>query len=170
MMEDIYLFHGKGGSPQGSVSVLQRALEPMLPPARYFRPHLLHHDPSLPAETALAALPELKIPSGAVVIGISLGGLVAARLQETLRPDLSVVCISTPTWADGVRLERSMPARAAFYSSNDEVILGRTAEWPSLATAFDVPSLSHDTDRHVELLARLIKAYLNKEDVRLLIP
>ncbi|GAC1648819.1 MAG: hypothetical protein NVS9B15_07770 [Acidobacteriaceae bacterium] len=90
------------------------------------------------------------------MIGVSLGGLVAAKLQEDGRQDLRVICISSPTWADGVRLERKMQRRFAIYGSNDEVIAGRTAEWPALAEAHEVDWLTHDTDAHKVRLARFI--------------
>jgi esterase/lipase len=35
----------------------------------------------------------MQIPPRALVVGISLGGLVAAKLQETGRPDLVVVVL-----------------------------------------------------------------------------
>ena len=161
-MKPIYLFHGKGGSPQGSVKLLESTLRPLLPNHDYFRPELLHHDPAILAEDSLAALDELKIPDHAIVIGISLGGLIAARLQETSREDLTVIGISSPTWADGVRLQRRMRNRLAIYSSNDEVIAGRTCDWPSLAEANDIPTLTHNTDQHVTVLAQLISAYMAK--------
>ena len=165
MEKRICLFHGKGGSPNGSVSILEKALRPSFPDAEFVRPLLRHTDPNILAEESLADLDQLGIAPSTVVIGISLGGLIAARYQEMTRPDLTVVCVSSPTWADGVRLERPMPLRAAFYSSKDEVIMGRTAEWPSLAKAWDIGTLTHDTDRHAELLARAIAAYLKGEDV-----
>jgi pimeloyl-ACP methyl ester carboxylesterase len=168
--EQIYLFHGKGGSPNGSVSILERELRPLLPHASFTRPQLLHHDPNVLAEDSLAALDELQLPVAAVVIGVSLGGLIAARLQEATREDLTVVCISSPTWADQVKLQRRMQKRVSFYSSADDVIQGRTAQWPSLAQAYDVRTLSHDTDRHAQLLARLTAAYLKNEDVSQSLP
>ena len=161
MARDLYLFHGKGGSPNGSVSVLESALRPYFHDAPFHRPQLRHHDPNVLAEDSLAALSELKLPPEVTVIGISLGGLIAARMQETTRADLTVVCVSSPTWADGVRLERSMANRAAIYSSNDEVIQGRTNDWPSLARAIEIPELTHDTDKHADLLARTIASYLS---------
>jgi pimeloyl-ACP methyl ester carboxylesterase len=165
MGKQIYLFHGKGGSPNGSVRILEEALRFKLPGTNFIRPLLRHSDLNVLAEDSLAGLAELRLLPSAIVIGISLGGLIAARHQEIARPDLTVVCISSPTWADAVRVERSVSNRAAFYSSNDEVIAGRTAEWATLAAAWDITTLTHDTDQHAELLARGIAAYLNGEDV-----
>src|SRR4051812_26278030 len=108
MPREIYLFHGKGGSPAGSVSVLEKALRPNFEGATFARPLLPHHDPNLPAEHSLAGLTNLHIPQSATIIGVSLGGLIAARLQEISRQDLTVICVSAPTWADGVRLDRPM--------------------------------------------------------------
>jgi pimeloyl-ACP methyl ester carboxylesterase len=64
----------------------------------------------------------MQIPHGALLVGISLGGLVAAKLQELGRNDLKVVAISSPTWADNVVLEAQQEQRLAFYSSQGSVI------------------------------------------------
>ncbi len=165
----IILLHGKGGSPDGSVSQLEKELRRYIPasiPEELFqRPKLLHSAPNALAEESLADLAARNLPEKAVVIGVSLGGLVAAKLQEQGRYDLSVICISSPTWADGVRLEKRMPNRIAFYSSRDEVIAGRTGKWPQLAQAFDLPWLTHDTDQHKGPLAKLVVVYMKGEDV-----
>ncbi len=162
-MQDIFLFHGKGGRPTGSVMQLEELLRPEFPQVRFHRPALLHGDPTVPAEDSLRALAELAIPEGATVIGISLGGLLAARLQETARRDLRVIAISSPTWADGVSLAEKMPRRLALYSSRDTVIEGRTADWPQLAEARDLPWLTHNTDAHKQPLAEIIAGYLHGE-------
>lgn len=157
---NIYLLHGKGGRPTGSVLQLEQLLRPQFPGSNFTRPALLHGDPAIPAEASLGALSRLPISEAAAVIGVSLGGLLASALQETERPDLRVVCISSPTWADRVRLERRMPNRVALYSSRDEVIQGRTSEWPRLAEAYDLPWLTHDTDVHKAPLTGLLRAFL----------
>jgi pimeloyl-ACP methyl ester carboxylesterase len=118
-----------------------------------------------PAEHSLAFLAQLTVEPGALLIGISLGGLVAAKLQETGRKDLHVICISSPTYADGLDLERRMPGRLALYSSLDAVIAGRTSRWPHLAEALDLPWLTHDTDAHKVALARLIVACISGSDM-----
>ena len=155
----------KGRKPERERQHPRKSVATKLHDAEFVRPLLRHTDPNILAEESLADLDQLGIAPSTVVIGISLGGLIAARYQEMTRPDLTVLCVSSPTWADGVRLERPMPLRAAFYSSKDEVIMGRTAEWPSLAKAWDIGTLTHDTDRHAELLARAIAAFLKGEDV-----
>jgi len=155
-----YLLHGKGGRPTGSVLQLDECLRPLLPDVAFHRPTLLHSNPNVLAEHSLADLQTKDITPNSIVVGISLGGLVAARLQELGRDDLTVICISSPTWADDVKLERRMSRRAAFYSSSDVVITGRTARWPELADAYDVPWLSHDTDAHKVSLSLLIAAWI----------
>lgn len=139
---------------------LEKLLRPEFPRIRFHRPALLHGDPAVLAEDSLRALEHLGIPEEAMVIGISLGGLVAARLQETVRRDLQVIAISSPTWADGVTLAEKMPRRLALYSSRDAVIEGRTADWPRLAEARDLPWLTHDTDAHKQPLTEIIAGYL----------
>ncbi len=163
--ENIFLFHGKGGSPGGSVLQLEELLRGRFPRTRFVRPALLHGDPEVTAEASLERLRDLEIPNGSAVIGISLGGLVAAKRQESGRGDLHVICISSPTWADGVALSQRMIRRLALYSSLDSVIKGRTDKWPPLAQAYDLPWLTHDTDKHKEALAHIVAAALNHEDV-----
>jgi len=165
----IFLLHGKSGSPEGSVSEIEAALTKHLPELKYFRPLMPHANPASPAERSVEALQRLEIPSGATLIGVSLGGLVAAKFQEEHRPDLQVICINSPTWADGVRLEQHSSRRVAFYSSDDEVITGRTEDWPKLAESYDLPWLTHDTSAHVPRLVQLILAYRNGDDVRQLV-
>lgn len=97
---------------------------------------------------------------------ISLGGLIAAKLQEVERGDLDVICLNTPTWVDDVRLEHRMPNRLAFYSTNDPAIHERTADWPKFATASDLAWIDkHDTDPYRVLLAQLMFAYLDGDSV-----
>jgi pimeloyl-ACP methyl ester carboxylesterase len=159
------LLHGRGGRPTGSALQLEECLRQYFPAAEFQRPQLLHGDPQVPAEKSLEDLAQLAIPKSAIIVGISLGGLVAARLQETSRPDLCVYCVSSPLWAEGVRLEQKPNHRVALYSSHDEVIAGRVQEWPQFAQAWDLPWLSHDTDRHKQRIAALIAASLRHEDV-----
>lgn len=157
----VYLLHGKGGSPAGTVALLQQTLERRWPGLEFVRLRLPHSDPTVPAEASVEYLLNADIPQGALLVGISLGGLVAAKLQERGRSDLQVIAISSPTWADEVELETRVTQRLAFYSSHDEVISGRVAEWPQLASfARDLPWLDHDTDRHIKYLARIFDAFL----------
>lgn len=160
LMPQVYLLHGKGGSPQGSVSKLEPLLRAAHPEFLYQRLLLPHHDPHVLAEASVDYLRQFNPVRESRVIGISLGGLVAAKLQEQFRPDLAVACISSPTWADGVRLEQRPPNRIAIYSSRDDVIAGRTAEWPQLAEAYDMAWLSHDTDAHRERICKLLNRWL----------
>lgn len=167
--QKIILLHGKGGSPEGSVKEIEGSLRRRYPELEssfvFERPRLLHSAPEVLAEDSLADLRGRQIAANTVLIGVSLGGLLAASLQEQDREDLRVICINSPTWADGVKLERRMADRIAFYSSSDEVIAGRTQEWPRLATAHDLPWLTHDSDLFKEEFARLIFAWLNGASV-----
>ncbi len=160
-MKQVYLFHGKGGSPKGSVS----KIEPLLQEAHvgffFHRLLLPHSDPNAPAEKSVKYLQDFSLPPNAWLIGISLGGLVAAKLQELGREDLNVAAISSPTWADGVHLESKPQKRVAIYSSNDEVIAPRTAEWPNLAESYNFAWLTHDTDAHKERICKLLNLWLD---------
>jgi pimeloyl-ACP methyl ester carboxylesterase len=167
---EFILLHGRGGRPTGSVLQVEECLRQHFPLAKFQRPQLLHGDPQVPAEESLRELEKLPFAIGSIVIGISLGGLIAARLQETNRPDLHVYCVSSPLWAEGVRLQQRPLSRFAFYSSRDEVIAGRVQDWPQFAQAWDIPWLSHDTDRHKEHIAELIAASLRGDDIDSLLP
>jgi pimeloyl-ACP methyl ester carboxylesterase len=156
----VFLLHGKGGSPTGSVLRMENVLARHWPELAFHRPLLPHNDPQAPAERSVEFLRTMDIPQSALVIGISLGGVVAAGFQERARPDLQTIAINSPTWADGLRVERWMENRVAIYSSRDEVIAGRTAEWPRLAQAYEFAWLGHDTDPHLKYLVRLIDWYL----------
>ena len=159
----VYLLHGKGGSPNGTVLKLQDCLQEKWPHLKYVRPGLPHKDPTVPAESSVDFLRNMRLETGSLVIGVSLGGLVAAKVQEELRQDLHVVCISSPTWADGVKLERRTTNRVALYSSADEVIADRIANWPLLADAHQFEWLTHDTDRHLDALTRFVSSYIRGE-------
>jgi len=157
----VYLLHEKGGSPDGTVKTLQSVLELHWPGLEFIRPALPHHDPALPAEASVENMLRMPIPLNALLVGISLGGLVAAKLQEVGREDLQVIAISSPTWADGVALERVASNRLAFYSSKDAIVETRVAQWPELASfARDLEWLNHDTDQHLKYIARLFDWYI----------
>lgn len=164
-MQQIYLLHGKGGSPQGSVSKIEPLLRAAHPEFNYQRLLLPHHDPNVLAETSVRYLREFDLARDARVIGISLGGLVGAKLQEDGRADLQVACVSSPTWVDGVRLTKKLENRLAIYSSNDEVIAPRVSDWPSLAEAYDLPWLTHDTDKHKERIVEMLKRWIERKPV-----
>lgn len=161
----IYLLHGKGGSPNGSVSQLEAELSVCQPNQNYIRPLMPHTDPSVMAGVSVQHFRSLGVPQGTLIIGVSLGGLVAAKLQELERPDLHVVCISSPTHADDTALTKQMEHRVSLYSSADSVIAGRTERWPELAEAYDLPWLDHDTDKHKIPLGRILCAYMQGLDV-----
>ena len=162
-MRQIYLLHGKGGSPQGSVAKLEPLLREAHPEYDYHRLMLPHHDPRILAERSVEYLREFNLMRETHVIGISLGGLVAAKLQEASRPDLRVACLSSPTWADGVQLLKKPSHRLAIYSSHDEVIADRVSDWPQLAEAYDLPWLTHDTDAHKERIGQLLNRWIAGE-------
>ena len=164
-MKQVYLFHGKGGSPQGSVSKVEPLLRAVHPEFQYQRLLLPHHDPNVRAEASVSYLRDFNLMMDSFVIGISLGGLVAAKLQEESRPDLRVAAISSPTWADGVQLRKHPGNRLAIYSSNDEVIAPRTSDWPNLAEAYNFPWLTHDTDAHKERICQMLNVWLEGGDL-----
>jgi hypothetical protein len=169
----ICLFHGKGGKPEGSVLQLEQALR-AIPNSLFkhipiIRPLLAHTAESVTAEESFEHTshqygPYLK--TGALVIGISLGGLIAAKLQEVSRPDLHIIAINAPTGVDNLRLDQYMENRVSLYNSRDIIIAGRTATWPLLTSmAYDLPWLTHNIDDHRYSLALLISTYVNGGDL-----
>jgi pimeloyl-ACP methyl ester carboxylesterase len=164
----VYLLHGTGGSPNGSVLQLETELRVCAPNQIYVRPFMPHSDPTVAPSVSVSHLRELVVPQGALIIGISLGGLVAAKLQETGRADMHVICINSPTWARDVELKHRMNHRVSLYCSGDEVIAGRTEKWPQLAEAYDLPWLfDHNTDPHKHRLVSILNAYLETGKVSL---
>ena len=77
---------------------LQAVLEQHWPGLNFIRPDLPFHDPRSPADVAVKELLRIEIPEGSLLVGLGLGGLVAARLQELGRQDLQVIAIGSPTW------------------------------------------------------------------------
>jgi pimeloyl-ACP methyl ester carboxylesterase len=160
-IEEVYLLHGKGGSPDGTVKRLVEVLEPRWPQLTFVRPKMAHSDPTAPAEASVEQLRQMDLPRNALMVGISLGGTVAAGLQELGRDDLHVIAVSSPTWADGVVLHERPGRRVALYSSRDDVIASRVADWPRLAAiSRDFDWLTHNTDAHFGPLARLLAWYV----------
>ncbi len=158
----VYLLHGTGGSPEGSVRLLQAELEKCGALQEYVRPPLPHADLSVQPSKSVEYLRKLGIPEGALIVGLSMGGLVGAKLQEAERPDLYVFCVSSPTWAADTELHVWQKHRVSLYCSGDKVIAGRTEDWPLLAgEAHNLAWLNgHDTDPHCRALAHIITCYM----------
>lgn len=156
----VYLLHGKGGSPAGSVLRMENVLARHWPNLRFHRPLMPHSDMQATADRSVEYLRTLDIAPGSLMIGVSLGGVVAGAFQEFARPDLPTICINAPTWTDGVKLERWMENRVAIYSLTDKVVGARVANWPELAEAYEFSWLGHDTDPHLKYLVRLIDWFI----------
>ena len=105
------------------------------------------------------------VPEGALVVGVGLGGLAAAMVQETKRSDLDVVCVSSPTSHGVIKLERRMQQRVALYSSQDPAIAGRVENWPDLAETHDMLHLMHGAHLHPYMLRKLILAHREGRDL-----
>jgi hypothetical protein len=78
----IYLLHGRGGSPNGSVSQLEAELQTLQPNQNYIRPLMPHTDPAVMPSVSVQHLRNLNVSTGVLIIGVSLGGLVAAKLSS----------------------------------------------------------------------------------------
>jgi predicted esterase YcpF (UPF0227 family) len=165
----IYLFHGRVGSPNGTVKKLQETLEPSLSGVQFTRPLLPHNNPDANPEESLKYIKSLNIPKNSLLIGVSLGGLVAAKLQEKYRPDLHVICISSPTVYKDFKLESKANNRISFYSSNDDIISERVSNWPELGESYDLTWLTHNTDLYLPEIHKLVLGYINKSDLKTLV-
>jgi esterase/lipase len=148
--DHIYLFHGSGGSPDGSVFKLEQRLRPLFPQSTFHRPWVRS-----PEEVEA-----LKIEQGAVIIGNSLGGLMAAKLQEE-RSDLSVMTLSSPTRHGSISLGSFKHNIVALYSSLDPVIKGRT-NWQNYTNeSYDVSWMEdHHLDSHIYSVVYVLSEFL----------
>jgi hypothetical protein len=157
----VYLIHGKGESPEGTVMKLQAVLEQHWPGLNFVCPVIPFYDPRKPAAVAVKELLRTTMPRGSLLVGVGLGGLVAARLQELGRQDLQVIAISSPTWSDEVTLESRTERRLAFYSSHDPIIGSRIANWPKLASfSQDLDWLDQETSKNLKYIVRLFDWYV----------
>src|SRR5215469_5418937 len=131
----MFFLHGKGGSSNGTIRILHDALLPCLSN----QPQIALLD--FPSETAdkyfVAVLAVVaKFPTGSMLVGVSLGGLVAAKLLQDHRPDLTVVTLASPTYADGISLtKRATPNLYALYSHKDPVA-GERTNWGDCAADY----------------------------------
>ena len=170
--KDIYLFHELGGSPEGTVAKLEQVLSRGYPEVKFHRPNFPHSTPFIKAEDSFHFLEEgwsSFINPGSLLVGISLGGLLAAKLQE-VHPEfnLSVFALVAPTSYGEVKLEQKMSNRVALYSTlADPIIKGRCENWPELTDqAFDVPWLMHDVDMAKYACCYLISCYMRGLDMQ----
>ncbi len=157
MTNHVSFLHGKGGSSNGTIRLLRDALLPILnkPPQI-----ALLDFPSTTADEYFAGMLAAveRFPTGSMLVGVSLGGLVAAKLLQDHRPDLTVVTLASPTYADGVNLtKRITPRLYALFSHNDPVI-GDRANWGDFAADHaDVPWMAdHNLDPQKHRVALLL--------------
>jgi hypothetical protein len=164
-MEPIYLFHDQGEGPD-TLERFEDLLKNALPETKYIRPYLPHIHPGVSAEDSFARISsKFNFPEKSVIIGVGLGGLIAAKYQEN-RPDMRVIALASPTNAHGLSLKIKMDNRMAIYSSRDEKIKPYT-NWPEFShQAYEyTPLLFHDVESSRYMLSYLIKMYLVGGDV-----
>ena len=79
----IFVLHGKGGSPEGSSKKLQTCLEQQEPELHglFTRPQLFVLESHGSGRGFSSGSGQVNIPERSLVIGISVGGLLAAKLQ-----------------------------------------------------------------------------------------
>jgi hypothetical protein len=155
----IHIFHDRGQGPE-ELEQFRLLLKRSLPQTEYDIPHLPHLNTGVKAEDSFKLISMRNhFPSGTIVIGFGLGGLLAAKLQET--QDLTVIAIAAPTQCDGIKLKTKERHRLAVYSSHDEQIMPFT-NWPNFTVdAFEcTPLMFHDIDDNRYKLALVIREYL----------
>ena len=152
--------------------MLENLLRVKFPEVNYVRPLLKHADPLIMAKDSLKATARKMelIEPNSLIIGVSMGGLIACGLQERF-PDhnLSVFTVSSPTDMPSLSLQKRIEdRRVALYSHLDEVIGDRVARWPELTNlSFDCSWMkSHNTEDQKFSVASVISAYMAGEDVR----
>lgn len=172
---DVCFVHERGGAPDGTVKRLQDLIERSYRRVTYNRPLLPHTNPGVRAEASLEWMDNFTpfLPPGVLLVGIGLGGLLAAKLQE-MHPELnlSVFAIAAPTSADFVQLEKKTDQRVALYSTAAGT---DGANWPEFTDqAFDVPWLVHDIGPAKYSVAYLLACYMRgwniDKQVRTLFP
>jgi pimeloyl-ACP methyl ester carboxylesterase len=172
--KEVCLIHERGGAPDGIVQRLQELLERNYKKISYNRPLLPHSNPHIRAERSLEWMDNFTpfLPRGILLVGIGLGGLLAAKIQE-MHPelDLSVFAVCAPTELDFVKLEKKVDKRAALYSS----VMRECRNWPEFSSqAFDVPWLAFNPNPVKHSVAYLLACYLRgwniEKQVRTLFP
>lgn len=167
MIGQIFFLHGKGGSSNGTIRILRDGILPCLtnPPEI-----ALLDFPSATADEYFAAVLAVaaKFPAGSMLVGVSLGGLVAAKLLQDHRPDMTVVALASPTFADRVFLTKRMTTNLyALYSHLDPVVGERTNWGDYAAEHADVEWMSdHNLDPVKNRIAQVLSGLLENRDFR----
>lgn len=161
----IFFLHGKGGSSNGTIRILRDALLSYL----NHPPQITLLDfPSTTADEYYAAVLAVadKFPTGSMLVGVSLGGLMAAKLLQDNRPDLTVVALASPTFADGISLTKRMTSNLyAIYSHADPVVGERTNWGDYTADHADVDWMSdHNLDTQKKRIGLLLSDFLEHGD------
>lgn len=166
--KNVYLFHGRAGSPNRTSLTLEKLLKAQFPEVNFIRPLLKHSDGEVSAKDSFrdAASRMSMVEPGSLIVGVSMGGLIACALQERFPlHNLSVFTVSSPTSMPTLSLsgEKVYNQRVALYSSLDPVVGERVADWPNLTNlAFDVPWMkSHNTEDQKVQVAMAIAAYMS---------
>jgi hypothetical protein len=161
----IHIFHDRGQDPE-DLQQFALLLERSLPQTSYDLPILPHFNTGVKTEDSFRLIAQRNhFHSGTIIIGIGLGGLLAAKLQEI--QDLTVIAIAAPTQWDGVKLRTKNRNRLAVYSSHDENIMPFTNWLDYTDDAFECsPLMFHDISDNRYKLALVVKQYLQGGDYK----
>ena len=162
-MHSIFFLHGKGGSSEGSVKSLKDALA-----INSCTSITLLDFPSTTAQDYYTAAVLFDFPKDSLLVGVSLGGLIAAKLLQDIRPDLTVVTLASPTYSDDLFLKKQItPNLYALYSHNDPVVGDRT-DWENFTTNYaDIPWMAdHNIDSQRYSIASVLSDFIENGDFK----
>src|ERR1700739_409940 len=108
-------------------------------------------------------LPDMIQFQNVLVVGIGLGGLLAAKLQEEFATNINVMTFNAPL-VEGISLNGSLVRnRVSIYSSLYSPLC---SQWMRVAPqTYDVPWLQHGTNLPKLALAHLIASYMKAENI-----
>jgi pimeloyl-ACP methyl ester carboxylesterase len=160
----VYIVHGQGQTPQGSIARLAGLLNTLGYETEC--PLFPHTDPR---DTGLSSIDVLNTVLGsgpAFVVGLGLGGFVAAKLQET-RQNMTVIAVSAPDISGYITLGPPAGGRRVymFSSIKDSVIRGKTARWAGQAEVYDLPKLDHHDTAFLPFVVSAVEAVSNGTDL-----
>lgn len=168
----IYLFNDReAATPVALSEKLESVVTQKIPEVRFNKPGMPHVvSPTATADQSLQWLSKNFLPSllqNSLIVGIGLGGLLAAKLQEMLpQKKASVLAINAPLFDCNVSLSAvRLPDRVSLYSSLYEPIRDRCLLWPQVAEAYDVAWLQHHLTYAKFATGHLVAEYIKDEAI-----
>jgi len=162
---NIFLFHDRGEDPE-NLEPFVELLKKFLPDSRFIVPYLPHYNIGIKLVDSLQfILTRQYFPSNSVIVGVGIGGLLAAKFQEDYRKDITVIAIASPTHAEDIQLREKIDQRWAIFSSHDKQLVS-SDNWEDFTTFVCqyTPLLFHDINVSKYNLAYIISQYLKGKE------